>query len=111
MGQLWKKPSEVKFPLCTFSGAVRAVWRMCGPTSNLQGNSGSRGSGWAAGHTAVLAAVNLLHPSNVQGSAVNVLLHKGSGANLKLTWGEKTGYKNQLPDLQEISSLYVYEGS
>lgn len=87
MGQLWKKPREVRFLLCTFSGAVRAVWRLCGPTSNLQGNSGSGGSGWAAGHTAVLAAVDLLHPANVQGSVVNVLLHEGSRANLQLTWG------------------------
>lgn len=84
-----KSQSGAKFPLCTFSGAARAVWRLCGPTSNLQGNSGSGGSGWAAGHTAVLTAVNLLHPSNAQGPAVNVLLHEGSGANLKLTLGTR----------------------
>lgn len=109
MGQLWKKPSGVNFPLCTFSGAVRAVWTLCGPTSNLQGNSGSAGSGWAAGHTAVLAAVDLLHPPNVQGPAADVLLHEGSGTNLKLTWRQKND-QNQLVDSQEVSSVYVYGG-
>lgn len=58
----------------------------CGLTSNLQTDRASGGSSRAAGHTAVLTGVDLLHPSNVQGPAVYILLDKRSRAYLKLTW-------------------------
>ncbi len=58
----------------------------CGLTSNLQTDCASGGSGGAAGYTAVLTSVDLLHPSNVQGPAVFVLLNEWSRAHLKLTW-------------------------
>lgn len=109
MVPLWTEPRrEVKFPLCTFSGEVRAVTRLCGPTPNLQANSGSGGSSRAAGHTAVLAAVDFLHPPNVQGPALDVLLHERSGANLKLTWGQvKKQIKKQSLDQEVIFSFFV----
>lgn len=59
----------------------------CDLTSNLQTDSASSSSSRTAGHTAVLTSVDLLHPSNVQGPAVYILLNKRRGAYLKLTWG------------------------
>lgn len=58
----------------------------CDRTSNLQSDSGSSGSSRTAGHTAVLTSVDLLHPSNVQGPAVYILLNKRTSPYLKLIW-------------------------
>lgn len=58
----------------------------CRLTSNLQTNRTSRGPSRAAGHTGVLTSIDLLHPSNVKGPVVNILLSKQCGPHLKLPW-------------------------
>lgn len=80
---------SVKYRVCVHT-------QKCILTSNLQTDSTSGSPRWAAGHTAVLTRVALLHPSNVQSPTVYILLHIRSRANLKLIWEYiKRAHKSQ----------------
>lgn len=81
MGPLWREERILLW--VDFEGGVRPMWAL---TSNLQADCPSSSASRTAGHTRVQTSIDLLHPSDVKGSVVNISPNKWRGSHLKLTW-------------------------